>query len=255
MLLAAESALASARVNDEGDARPAIEAVLELAERWPALAYLRDEALLVSLTSAWDLGWAVHAVRGAALLEPLLEAGAGGNHAATPGLAKARLHALAGRLDEARAGFEAERTGLTREGRRPLRAIVDHDEGVALAAGGGVATAAASALLQQAGDAFARLGMEGWQARAQRLLDEGFAAAAQPGGRLHFTYPLSLSRREIDLVRLLTGGAVLAEAAALLEIDRPAAERHLAAALAKLGARGPADLPRLARRHGLAGQG
>jgi DNA-binding NarL/FixJ family response regulator len=54
-------------------------------------------------------------------------------------------------------------------------------------------------------------------------------------------------------VRLVSNGEPLADAAKTLELDEPTAERHLASALAKLGADDIGELPRQARRHGLGG--
>ena len=95
--------------------------------------------------------------------------------------------------------------------------------------------------------------MAGWAARARELLEDGLSKAAQPGGRLHFTYPAGLSPREADLVRLVSGGATVGEAAMELDLELAAAERHLGSALAKLGGAEMSELPRLARRHGLGG--
>lgn len=252
LALTAELALASARLADAARARAGVTAIIDCVERWPPLTYLRDEALLSSLTAAWELGWAVQVPRSRALLEHAAAEGIGGNHAATPGLALARLSALVGSLDEARAAFAAERPLLEAAGLRPLRAIADHDEGIALAAAEADPTAATERL-RAAAAAFAELGMDGWLERTERLLDGGFEAARRPGGRLHFTYPADLSRREVDIVRLMAGGASSTDAATTLEIEPSVLERHLASALAKLGSDDLADLPRLARRHGLGG--
>jgi DNA-binding CsgD family transcriptional regulator len=165
----------------------------------------------------------------------------------------ARMHALSGELAEAHELFAAQRDALAEAGRRPLRAIVDYDEAVALAAAGKSRQSEAGQLLELAARAFEELGMTGWLGRSRRMLDGGFEAAAQPGGRLHFTYPRGLSRREADLVRLVSGGASLEQAAGALDLDEAVARRHLDAALDKLGAGSPAELPRLARQLGLGG--
>ncbi|CAN5578681.1 hypothetical protein BH23CHL7_BH23CHL7_22920 [soil metagenome] len=253
LLLAAEGTFAAARAGDLGRAGGSLGDVLEVVAHWPPLTYLRDSALLTGLTVAWECGWAQYTVRGRSLATLAAAAGAGGNHAATPELSIARLHALTGQLAEARALFAEQRSVLQEAGMRPLRAIVDYDEAIALAAGGPAAYPAAAALLETAAVAFDGLGMVGWHGRARSLLDGGFESAAGPGGRLHFTYPFGLSRREADVVRLVSAGLSVHDAAAELEVEREVADRHLASAMTKLGASDPADLPRLARRHGLGG--
>ena len=65
-----------------------------------------------------------------------MAAGVGGSHAATPHLALARLAGLAGDVREAREQFARERPQLEAAGLRPLRAILDHDEAVTIAASG-----------------------------------------------------------------------------------------------------------------------
>jgi DNA-binding CsgD family transcriptional regulator len=253
LLLTAERSLAAARLGDRSLAGGLLDDVLEVAAAWPPLTYLRDSALLVGLTVAWECGWAQHAVRGRALVALSAAAGIGGNHAATLELASARLHALGGQLDEARAVFAAQRAALEEAGLRPLRAILDHDEAIAIAAAGESGYAEAVALLGAAARAFEELGMTGWHGRSTRLIERGLDAAAAPGGRLQITYPLGLSRREADIVRLVSGGASPDEAAAELDLEAGVASRHLASAMAKIGANELSELPRLARRHGLGG--
>jgi DNA-binding CsgD family transcriptional regulator len=95
--------------------------------------------------------------------------------------------------------------------------------------------------------------MTGWQQRTKELLAQGLDAASAPGGRLSFTYPRGLTRREADVVRLIAAGATEQEAAVALVLESPAVERLIASALEKLGAERPDELPRLARRYGLGG--
>jgi DNA-binding CsgD family transcriptional regulator len=253
MLIAAERAAALARAADTGAAEPLVAEVLQACTDWPPLTYRRDSALMSALAVGWESGWAQHAMVGRSLAGLAEAAGVGGSHASTPALAMARMLALAGETTDARAIFAGQRDALAETGRRPLRAIVDFDEGVALAAAGPARQAEAGQLLELAARSFEELGMSGWLDRTRRLLDAGFEAAARPGGRLYFTYPRGLTRREADLVRLVSGGASVADAAGRLDLEHDVAQRHLDAALEKLGAGSPADLPRLARRLGLGG--
>lgn len=252
LLLAAEEAVADARGGREPDARPLIAGLLEALADVPPLAFARDGALFSALTAAWEIGAAEHALAGRTLVERAGGAGAGGSQAATPRLALARLAGLAGNVASARELFTEERPRLEAAGLRPLRAILDHDEAITIAAGG-TGFGEAGALLERAIAQFDALGMTGWADRARWLQAAGFESALQPGGRLHFSYPAGLSRREADVVRLLAGGWTTDEAAAQLDVDGSVFDRHLASALEKLGAANLDELPRYARRHGLGG--
>jgi len=83
-------------------------------------------------------------------------------------LSLARLCSLQGRHDEAREWFARSRELLEEAGWRPLRAIVDHDEGLMHLRRGD--PRAAQPILQAAVDQFTRLEMSGWLKRAQEAL-------------------------------------------------------------------------------------
>jgi DNA-binding CsgD family transcriptional regulator len=252
LLLAAEEAVADARGGREPEARPLIAGILEALADVPPLAFARDGALFSALTAAWEIGAAEHALAGRTLVERAVASGVGGSHAATPRLALARLAGLAGNVASAREQFAEERLRLDAAGLTPLRSILDHDEAITIAAAGS-GFGEAGALLERAIGQFDALGMTGWADRSRWLQAAGFESAAQPGGRLHFSYPAGLSRREADLVRLLAAGSTLTEAATQLDVDESVFDRHLASALEKLGAANLDELPRYARRHGLGG--
>jgi DNA-binding CsgD family transcriptional regulator len=75
--------------------------------------------------------------------------------------------------------------------------------------------------------------------------------ASRPGEDQAFPSP-ELTRREVEVLRLLAGGASNQEIAATLVISVHTVERHLANIYAKIGARRRADATRYALRHGLA---
>jgi DNA-binding CsgD family transcriptional regulator len=253
LALEAQRALAHVRARDEADARGLVPRLLDAVALLPPLTYLRDAALVAALTAAWELGAAEYSATGQSLLRLAAEGGAGGQLEGSLGLTRSRLLALAGDVANARAAFAAERTALDASGQRPLRAIADHDEAIAIAASGPAAYNEAARLLETAAGQFNMLGMTGWLARTRRLIDGGLDSAAVPGGRLYFTYPCGLSRREADVVRLMAGGASADETATALVLERSALDRLLASALDKLGADRRDELPRLARRYGLGG--
>jgi tetratricopeptide (TPR) repeat protein len=89
-------------------------------------------------------------------------------------LALARLCALQGRCDEAVEWFAKARTVLDEQGARPLRAIVDYDEGLMyMRRGAGGDRERARPLLDIALRQFRALGMPGWIRRAEGLLHDG----------------------------------------------------------------------------------
>jgi DNA-binding CsgD family transcriptional regulator len=251
--LAAEQVLAWARGGREPEALAALPEVIGLAAHQPPLTLYRDAALLAALAAAWELGTAEHAAHGRSLIELARGGGAGTQPTGSLGMAQARMLGLSGDVEGVREVFARERPYLEEAGLAPLRAIADHDEAIALAAGGAAWYAKAAALLARAEDAFEELAMAGWRERAHRLLEQGFEAARAPGGRLDLRYPAGLSRAEAAAVRLVAGGATPDEAASALDLETALVERHLASAVEKLGGEGISDVPRLARRHGLGG--
>jgi DNA-binding CsgD family transcriptional regulator len=185
----------------------------------------------------WDLelrGWA-NTYRQLAL--ELLDAGLGDLSGHSQDLAVARMAGLEGDLDAAFVYFARARAVLDRSGQRPLRAIVDHEEAVLRARHG---LPGVEALAVAARDEFARMGMTMWLERA-----DGLAAtlASRP--------PAGLSRRELDVLRLVGAGRTNKEIAGELVISVRTVERHVLNAYAKIGARRRADAIAYALQHGL----
>jgi hypothetical protein len=86
-------------------------------------------------------------------------------------LALARLCAVQGRHDEAKAWFAEAREVLAQQGARPLLAIADFDEALMHARIDGPGDAGrARALIDRAQQGFVELGMGGWSSRADELL-------------------------------------------------------------------------------------
>jgi tetratricopeptide (TPR) repeat protein len=98
-------------------------------------------------------------------------------------LSLARLCALQGRLDEARHWFAEARAVLDEQGARPLRAVCDYDEALALVRNEGrgmrdeafpaACRAEVEQLLHAALAQFHEIGMTGWIRRAEALLAGG----------------------------------------------------------------------------------
>ena len=90
----------------------------------------------------------------------------------------------------------------------------------------------------------ARMRAAGWAVHTHRALDE--LDARTPVKR-----PAGLTVREVEVLRLLAGGATSPEMAAQLSISVHTVETHLAHVYAKLGARGRVEATAFAVRHGL----
>lgn len=122
-------------------------------------------------------------------------------------LALARLATLLGHHAEAAERFARTRLAATTAGRRPLAAIVDHDEALALLFRRDGRAAPdlerASSLATSAERAFRALGMAPWAARAAALAAAATHADAPGRGA---PLPAGLSQREVDVLRLVAQG-------------------------------------------------
>jgi DNA-binding NarL/FixJ family response regulator len=253
LLLDALRCVASKRVGRAADAGAVLDALVPALADVPPLTLYRDAALVMTVAAMWELGAAEHAASGLALFNLARNAGIGGQPEASLDLTEARLLALAGRVSDARTAFAAARTTAQNSGFAPQVALIDFDEAVAIAAAGGRYYGQALILLSAAGEKFERLGMRGWSDRVSSLTLDTFKDASAPGGRLFFTYPRGLTRREADVVRLLAAGVKPNTAATELDIRKDEFDKLLASALNKLRGRSVDELPQLARKYGLGG--
>lgn len=253
LLLAALRCICLQRSGSAAEAGALLERLLPAVAELPALTLHRDAALSATLTAVWELGAAEHASTGLTMLGLARSAGVGGQADASHDMAEARLLGMAGRVAEARARFAAARLSGAAAGLFPQLALIDNDEAIVLAAAGARYYGEALNLLTSAGEKFERLGMRGWSDRVSALTLFNLKDASAPGGRLYFTYPRGLSRREADVVRLAAGGANPGEVAAELELKQGEVESAQASALKKLRGKSLDELPQLARRYGLGG--
>jgi DNA-binding CsgD family transcriptional regulator len=153
-------------------------------------------------------------------------------------LEHARLATLAGERDEATDAFARAREVTEARGHVAARAIVDHDEAVALARWG-VDADRARDLLQRALAAFDERDMTPWSERARARLET-------PG------LPDGLTRREAEVLGLLAIGRSNKEIATALFLSVATVQRHVANIYAKIGVAGRAEATRYALRHRIA---
>jgi DNA-binding NarL/FixJ family response regulator len=168
----------------------------------------------------WDLRAAELAAPLRDCAQALIDAGAGDYYMASSELTVARLDALLGRSVET--AFQRARRAADARGQRPLRAIADYDEAVALQRS---RRPGAAHLLAAAAARFEALGMTAWLSRAP------------PGTEL----PDGLTAREAEVLRLLANGRTNKEIAADLVLSVHTVERHVANAYRKISVRNRAD--------------
>src|SRR5262249_45011532 len=218
-----------------------------VAEALEPHTYMWNAVVDVAATAVWELTARDLAPRFRQLARTALATGSGllGSNELT----LARLLALTGGQAAAREQFARARTGLEADGRRPLRAIVDHDEALVLLGARPPDRLGAAPLLSAALDQFEALGMDAWAAHARALRD-GVRLAAwgpTPGAAVD-----RLTERELEVLRLIAAGRTNGEIANALVISVRTAEHHVANVDAKIGARGRAEAVAYAVGRGIA---
>jgi DNA-binding CsgD family transcriptional regulator len=194
----------------------------------PAVAYaaaavweLRDEDLARELLPA---------------AEAIVTAGVPDWYMSSNDLTVARLAAVLGRHEYAAAAFGRARERLEHHGQSPMRAIVDFDEALARSWRG---LPGRGELLLAAEMQFEQLRMSVWSERSAGLR------------RSRGALPDGLTRREVEVLRLLTSGLSNREIAEQLVLSVHTVVRHVNNAYAKSGAHNRADAAAYTVRHGL----
>jgi DNA-binding CsgD family transcriptional regulator len=168
------------------------------------------------------------------------------------------MAALLGDLDEAKTYFAQARDTLEKAGLRPLRAIADYDEALALHRIGSADPARLTILLEAALAQFRELRMVGWEQRTlaleAQILENSDGVVVPISSQAHSPrprYPGGLTAREEEVLSLLAGGRTNREIAAHLVISLPTVERHIANIYHKIEARNRAEATAYAISHGL----
>jgi len=221
----------------------ALTAVLEQAD--PTM-YLYNGGVDRGATAVWELGATEFAGVYRRLALDLLAAGFQGAPLCTNALTVARMATLLGNRNEAELYFAHARSATEVEGQRPLRAITDFDEALALSRAGSTNSTQIETLLDEALAQFRALGMAGWEQRALALKEQLPAPS-----KTSQDYPDSLTAREVEVLRLIAEGRTNREIAAHLVISRPTVERHIANIYNKIGARNRAEATAYALNHSL----
>ncbi|MFN8511325.1 MAG: response regulator transcription factor [Thermomicrobiales bacterium] len=224
-----------------------------LFEQTTRTTYVFGGSLDRAATAVWELGAAEFAAQYRRLAEELFAGQLGDGPLKSFELIAARMAALQGDLPAATAYFTCAREVLEAAGHRPMRAIVDYDEALALVRTNSTDRARIAALLDAAITQFVALGMGGWEQRA-RLLREEQESRGTGEQVIHAPTPPrphALTPREAEVLRLVAGGNTNREIAETLFLSVPTVQRHIANIYNKIGARGRADATAYALRHGI----
>lgn len=219
----------------------ALTAILEQAE--PTM-YLYNGGVDRGATAVWELGATEFAGVYRRLALDLLAAGFQGAPLCTNALTVARMAALLGDRNEAEIYFAQARSATEAGGQRPLRAITDYDEALALSRADSSSPAQIEAILDAALAQFQALGMPGWAERALAL--KGHLSTPSKTGQ---DSPGGLTAREVEILRLIAAGRTNREIAAQLVISLPTVERHIANIYNKIGLRNRAEATAYALKH------
>jgi DNA-binding CsgD family transcriptional regulator len=246
--------LNSLRAGNPVEARRFLALLTPVLERMPPTAYLYNGGVDRAGTAVWELGAVEYAGRYRQLALKLLAAGLEGSPYRSNALTVARMAALAGDLNEAATYFARARQVAETSGQRPLRAMVDYDEAMALVRHGSSDQTRIEILLKAALAQFRTLGMAPWEQRALALLAQLSPSPPEPP-QTPASYPGNLTAREVQVLRLIGTGATNKEIAAHLVVSLATAERHIANIYNKLGVRNRAEATAFALQHGLSGSG
>jgi DNA-binding CsgD family transcriptional regulator len=247
LFVAANAANNHSLAGNLAEARRILRALLAVLPALPPTMYVHNGTVNIAATAVWELGAVEWATTCRQLALDLIAAGIGGHFMGSHELTVARMAALLGDMAEAGAYFARARTELEASGRRPLRAIVEYDEAVALLRTHSTDHARISLLLDAALEQFRTLGMEAWLKRTLEQL----ALRRRPTSSEQRVYPDGLTAREVEVLRLLAEGKTNKEIAVALVVSVPTVQRHIANIYGKIDARGRADATAYAISRGL----
>jgi DNA-binding NarL/FixJ family response regulator len=215
------NAVAAACRGDSRVAEQHIDVLSRVLEVLDPTTVNKNAATSLAAEAVWRLGRTTSAKTLCEHAQAVIAAGVGDYTLTSNELTVARMAALAGDPELAGEHFERARRILDTEARRPMRAIVDLDEG---------RVTRSPTLIRNAAAMFQELGMTRWLREAETAL-----------GVLPEERPAGLTQREIEVLRLLAGGRTNKELAGDLVLSVHTIERHLANAYRKIGARNRAD--------------
>jgi DNA-binding CsgD family transcriptional regulator len=233
------------RAGNPTEARHLLALLTPILQRLPPTTYLYNGGVDRAATTVWELAAIEYAGIYRQLALDLLAAGFEGSPYRSNALIVARMAALTGNMVEAGIYFAQARQAADSSGQRPLRAMIDYDEALALTRSGSPDDDPRRVMLLEAALAqFRSLGMKPWEQRALDL------QVQHPSAR-PTSLPLKLTPREAEVLRLIGAGATNKEIAARLVVSVATAERHVANIYNKIGVRNRAEAAAFAYQHSL----
>ena len=253
LVAGAYAALGYARMGDEAASRKLLVALTPVIGQMEPTMYVHHAAIAFGGCAVWEVGAADHAAEYQRMARELVKAGFGDSilsHELTIG----RMASLLGKREEAEESFSGARQRTDAMGLMSIRAIVDHDEALALIRAASTERDRILELIGSAERRFEAIGMHGWVRRAQALQQSVSPTARESGhdAERNNHNPAGLTGREIDVLRLLVSGRSNNEIARELTLSVRTVERHLANIYAKTGAHGRVDATTYAYNSGLA---
>jgi DNA-binding CsgD family transcriptional regulator len=249
LLVGGATALSWACAGNGAAARTLLATLTPVLQRMPVTMHHHHSAVHTAGSAVWELDARDFAESYRGLALALLDAGLGHSPHGSSELTVARMAALLGDMAEASRFFALTRERAAQRGEPPVRAMADYDEALAMARRGAGDRARIAALFDAAATQFRAIGMEVWARRAQSARD-GAVPLARFRERARPAH--GLTRREVEVLRLIAAGSTNNEIAASLVVSSGTVERHITSIYAKIGARGRADATAYALRHGLA---
>lgn len=251
---AAWAARAYVQAGRSEEAYRLLAALTPVLEKMQPRMWVHNGAVVLAGAAVWELGATGYASSYRRLARELLAADVHDFPIGSIDLTVARMAALLGDVGEAHEYFDRARARLEADGRRPERAIADHDEALALLRAGVGDHHRIAALLGEALTQFRALGMAGWEAWASDRLRE-LEAARVGGPRAAPRYPDDLTEREAEVLRLLAAGRSNQVIATALVLSPHTVARHIANIYAKINVHNRAEATAYALRHGLLDDG
>ena len=236
-------------MGNEVEAKRLLASLTALLELMEPTMYVHHAAIVLGGSAVWEIGAAEFAAAYRRMSLDVMRSGFGDNtlpHEQTV----ARMAALLGDMAEANHWFAVARERTESAGLRPLRAISDYDEALALVRAGSADRERILALLDAALASFEPLGMGGWAKRALAL-KENVTTTGLSTLPSRLVPSNGLTPREIEVLQLLASGKTNKGIAEALVLSPRTVEQHIAHVYGKIGARGRADATSYALRHGL----
>lgn len=246
----AAAAFIHSQSGNAAEARRILSLIMPIAMQMAATDQWQDAVVDFAATAIWQLQLVELAAPCHRLALDLIAAGITTGPVGVQELNAARMAALLGNVQEAKARFEAARQALDVSGRRHVRAIVDFDEAQALLRAGSGERSRILALLDTAIDAFRSIGMPTWVRRALSLreaVDSVPLTVAVP----ERAYPDGLTSREVEVLRLIAAGKTNNEIAEKLVLSVRTVERHIANIYLKIEAHNRVEATNYALSQGL----